>query len=100
LHARPPHKIRGVAQDTLSWDARYASCTKLISASPTGLDICDIDIWDTGICNIGIRNIRTTTRFRIRLFPKHMEAQGFVSKNDRLEKADCQAIKLGGGRCR
>ncbi|MEA2794757.1 MAG: hypothetical protein QOI87_2137 [Bradyrhizobium sp.] len=64
------------------------------------LDICDIDIWDTGVCNIGIRNIRTTTQFRIRLFPKHMEAQGFVSKNDRLEKADCQTITLGDGRGR
>jgi hypothetical protein len=63
-------------------------------------NICDIDIWGTGICNIGIRKFRTTTRFRIRLFPKHMEAQGFVSKNDRLEKADCQRIRLGGERRR
>jgi hypothetical protein len=54
----------------------------------------------TGIRNIGIRKFRTTTRFRIRLFPKHMEAQGFVSKNDRLEKADCQRIRLGGERRR
>jgi hypothetical protein len=98
LHARPPHKIRGVAQDTLSWDARYASCTKLISASPTGLDICDIDIWELAFAILASANNRTTTRFRIRLFPKHMEAQGFVSKNDRLEKADCQAITLGGRR--
>jgi hypothetical protein len=34
------------------------------------------------ICNIRI------TRFRVRRVPKHMGAQGFVSKNGRLEKAD------------
>ena len=60
-------------------------------ASPYGLDIC----------SIGTGNIRTTTaRFRVRRFPKHGEPQGFVSKNDRLEKADDQTIKLGGGRHR
>jgi hypothetical protein len=34
---------------------------------------------------LGIRNIRTTGRFRI---PKRVQAQSFVSKNDGLEKAD------------
>jgi len=53
----------------------------------SGLDICNI-----GICRIGICNIRTMTRFHIRRLPKHMEAQGFVSKNDQLEKADRQTI--------
>src|SRR6202022_2855953 len=83
LHAPPPHKIRGVALDTLPWDARYASCTRFIYASPP----CGLDTWNIDICNI-----RTTTRFRIRRLPKHMEAQGFVSKNDRLGKVDRQTI--------
>jgi len=39
---------------------------------------------------LDICNIRTT---RFRCLPKHMEAQGFVSKNDRLEKADRQTIR-------
>jgi hypothetical protein len=47
------------------------------------------------ICNTDICNIRTMTRFHIRRFPQHMEAQGFVSKNDRLEKADRQTISQG-----
>ena len=38
---------------------------------------------------LDICNLRTT-RFRVRPRPKHMEAQGFVSKNGRLEKADRQ----------
>jgi hypothetical protein len=41
-----------------------------------------------------ICNIRTTTRSRARRFPKHLEG-GFVSKNDRLEKADRKAIRQG-----
>jgi hypothetical protein len=40
------------------------------------------------LCGLDICNIRTTTRFRIHHLPKRMEAQGFVSKKDRLEKAD------------
>jgi hypothetical protein len=76
LRARPPHKIRGAAQDKLPLDARYASCTKLISAS-----ICYL-------CGLDVCNIRTTTGSRTRRFPKPMEAQGFVSNNDRLEKTD------------
>jgi hypothetical protein len=57
-------------------------------------------IWELAFAISASANNRTTTRFRIRLFPKHMEAQGFVSKNGWLEKADCQAITLGGRRGR
>jgi hypothetical protein len=38
---------------------------------------------DQDICNI-----RTTIRFRIHPAVKRMNAPGFVSKNDRIEKAD------------
>jgi len=41
---------------------------------------------------LDICNIRTTIRFRTRRFLKH-KAQGFVSKKDRLEKADRQPIR-------
>jgi hypothetical protein len=38
---------------------------------------------DQGICNI-----RTTIRFRFHPAVKRMNARGFVSKNNRIEKAD------------
>jgi hypothetical protein len=65
-------------------------------ASPFVLDICNIGIGIVCICNM-----RTTAaRFRLRWFPKHGEPQRFVSKNDRLEKADRQAISQGRGQDR
>ena len=46
----------------------------------------------------GYCNIRTTSRRRIHPLPERVEAPGFVSKNDRLEKADRKPpVKDAGG---
>jgi hypothetical protein len=50
------------------------------SKSPSELNIC---------------NIRTISGSRTHPCPKLMEAQGFVSKNEWLEKADCTKISHG-----
>jgi hypothetical protein len=61
------------AREKLPWDARYANCTKCI-------------LYLLG--DQGNGNIRTTIGLSGPVAAKRMDAQGFVSKNARLEKPD------------
>jgi hypothetical protein len=68
----PAQNPRGCARNT-SMGRPLRKLHQTHTVSPRDQDIC---------------NIRTTIRFRIHPAVKRMNARGFVSKNNRIEKAD------------